>query len=76
MDASFSIASSDRLAGKSNVSVTLGFIPLNAVPPGGTITLTYPASFFTPSASGAAWTPPADCATVQATLTAGGGGAS
>ncbi len=49
MNAVFSIASSDRLAGKSNVPVTLGFTPLNAVPPGGTITLSYPASFFLPS---------------------------
>jgi hypothetical protein len=46
---SFPFAPSDRKAGKAAVPATLGFIPLNAVPAGGTITLTYPDSIFLPS---------------------------
>jgi hypothetical protein len=34
-----------------------------------------PTFFYTPSAAGVTWAPPADCATVQATLLGGGGGA-
>jgi len=43
---SFAIASSDRVAGKSSVPVTLGFTPTTPIPSGGTITLTYPSGFF------------------------------
>ena len=46
---SFIIASSDRITGKSSVTVTLGFTPVTSLPPGGTITLTYPSGFFAPS---------------------------
>jgi WD40 repeat protein len=49
MDLAFSIASTDRKAGKTAVPVTFGFMPLNVVPAGGTITLRYPDSFFMPS---------------------------
>jgi hypothetical protein len=43
---SFSIAVSDRVAGKTPVPVTLGFTPASPVPVGGTITITYPSGFF------------------------------
>jgi hypothetical protein len=49
MDFVFFIASTDRKAKKMAVSSTLRFTPLNALPAGGTITLTYPDSFFAPS---------------------------
>jgi hypothetical protein len=49
IDFAFSIAPTDRKAGKTAVSVAFGFTPLNAVPAGGTITLTYPSGFFAPS---------------------------
>ena len=46
---SFAIATADRIAGKTAVSVTLGFIPTTALPAGGKITLSYPAGFFAPT---------------------------
>ncbi len=42
----FSIASSDRVAGKSSVAGTLAFVPTSPIPIGGTITLNYPSGFF------------------------------
>jgi WD40 repeat protein/serine/threonine protein kinase len=47
----FVIASTDRKAGKTDVTATLSFTPsvFGGIPPGGTITLNYPASFFVPS---------------------------
>jgi hypothetical protein len=44
--ASFTIAPSDRFAGKSPVPVTLAFIPATPIPVGGSITLNYPSGFF------------------------------
>jgi hypothetical protein len=46
---SFVISTSDRIAQKSSVPITLGFTPTTALPPGGTITLTYPNGFFAAS---------------------------
>ena len=46
---SFVIATSDRLAFKTCVSVTLTFTPVTSIPSGGTITLTYPSGFFASS---------------------------
>jgi hypothetical protein len=48
---SFNIAVTDRKAGKTDVPVTLSFTPsvFGGISPGGTITLSYPASFFAPS---------------------------
>jgi hypothetical protein len=46
---SFEIQSSDRIAWRTLVSVTVGFILTTAIPIGGTITLKYPAGFFAPS---------------------------
>jgi hypothetical protein len=48
---SFNIAVTDRKAGKTDVPVTLSFTPsvFGGISPGGTITLSYPASFFVPS---------------------------
>jgi hypothetical protein len=43
---SFSISSSDRIARKSGVSVTVGFTPTKPISDGGTITVKYPHSFF------------------------------
>ncbi len=48
---SFIIASSDRIVGKFFVAVTLSFKPTNTIPPGGIITLSYPANFFASSIS-------------------------
>jgi uncharacterized protein YjbI with pentapeptide repeats len=48
-DMTFFIMADDRKAGKMSVPVTVGFTVLNTVPPGGTITLTYPSGFFMPS---------------------------
>jgi len=45
----FIISANDRKAGKTSVPLTLGFTPANPVPPGGTITLTYPSGFFAAS---------------------------
>jgi len=50
----YAISFSDRIAGKANATVTLTFtVPLD-VPPGGSITITYPPNFFAPSLSLAA----------------------
>jgi len=46
---SFAIATSDRLAFKTGVSITLAFTPVTSLPSGGTITLTYPSGFFASS---------------------------
>jgi hypothetical protein len=50
-DVSFSIPASQLKAGKTAVLATLGFTPsiFGGIRPGGTITLTYPDSFFAPS---------------------------
>jgi hypothetical protein len=42
----FLLTSSDRIAAKTNIPVTLGFTPSTSLNPGGTITLTYPSAFF------------------------------
>ena len=44
----FAINAADRIALKASVHITLTFTPANPLPPGGTITLTYPAGFFVP----------------------------
>jgi len=49
VDVSFSIAPSDRRAGKTAVPATLGFTPFYPIPSGGTITLSFPSGFFAPS---------------------------
>jgi hypothetical protein len=43
---SLAIAEKDRVSGTAGVSVTLSFVPTAAIPPGGSITLTYPSGFF------------------------------
>jgi hypothetical protein len=43
---SFGIHSSDRVAAKTLVALTIGFTPTTPVPIGGTITISYPANFF------------------------------
>jgi hypothetical protein len=43
------ISSHDRKSGKRVVSLTINFTPSMPVPPGGTITLSYPSGFFAPS---------------------------
>ena len=43
---SFSIASSDRIAGRKSVSVTLAFTPTAQIPSGDSITLSFPLAFF------------------------------
>jgi hypothetical protein len=45
----FFIASADRVAGKTAVSVTLGFTTTSTLPVGGKITLNYPSGFFAPT---------------------------
>jgi hypothetical protein len=45
----FSIASSDRIAGKSSVDVTLTFMSSTPIPSGDTVTFIYPSLFFTSS---------------------------
>jgi hypothetical protein len=47
--ASFVIQSTDRIARRTSVSVTVGFTPTTAIPIGGRITLNYPSGFFAPS---------------------------
>jgi hypothetical protein len=44
----FTMSPSDRIAGKTNVIVTLSFSPISVIPSGGTIVLTYPSDFFAP----------------------------
>jgi hypothetical protein len=46
---SFDIATSDRIALKTSVSVTLHFTPTTELPGGSTVTLNYPAAFFASS---------------------------
>ncbi len=48
-DINFNIQSADRVSGKSGARLTLEFTPANPIPPGGTITLFYPPSFFATS---------------------------
>ena len=43
------INSTDRIAGKPSVPITLAFTPTTLLPSGGTVTLTYPTGFFAPS---------------------------
>jgi hypothetical protein len=43
---SFSIASSDRIAGRKSVPVTLAFAPTAHIPSGDSITLSFPLAFF------------------------------
>lgn len=43
---SFNIKSSDRVAAKPMVTVTIGFTPTTPVPIGGTLTISYPLNFF------------------------------
>jgi hypothetical protein len=45
----FSVALSDRVAGKSSVPATLKFTPSQVIPMGSIMTLTYPNGFFKPS---------------------------
>jgi WD40 repeat protein len=46
LNVTFDISLYDRIAGKPSVPVTLGFVPVSPIPPGGTITVTYPHLFF------------------------------
>lgn len=46
---SFSVGSADRIAGRSNVSITIGFTPTTSLPPSSTITVRYPSDFFAAS---------------------------
>lgn len=46
---SFAIAPIDRVAGKSAVSITLGFKPSVPIPPGSAVALMYPPGFFAPA---------------------------
>jgi hypothetical protein len=50
-EVTFTIATADRVAGKTAVSVTVGFKSPSALPIGGKITLNYPSGFFAPSAA-------------------------
>ena len=43
---SLAIADKDRVSGTAGVSVTLSFVPTATIPPGGSVTLTYPSAFF------------------------------
>ena len=45
----FGIASSDRVASRASVPVTLTFFPSKSIPAGGAITLSYPSGFFASS---------------------------
>jgi WD40 repeat protein len=46
LNVTFDISLYDRIAGKPSVPLTLGFVPASPIPPGGTITVTYPHLFF------------------------------